>query len=216
MSISMPTFLAQEIQTRVSGNFQGQATPTTGAQRIALTEPEALDLTRSGRRFGIGYTAAPTGIAPVQALVTTAAQWTIFNGDTAKTYFFDTLGVHLASGTAGAGIVVVACFFTTPVQTGLATGVAIQNRSNSNRASSAAVKSGVTITAPSAPAWFTVAENINANTAVLNTEAVNRSLKGSIALQPNQGLGIAVYSPTGTSPLFVPVAEWYELETSMG
>jgi len=182
-----------------------------GALRVAFIDQERAELTRAGRRFKLGYTAAPTGIAPVTAIPTTAAQWTIFNASTTDTYTFEELGVHLYSGTAAAGVVVVACFFTLPVQSGFATGIAAQSCSASqNKASSAAVKSGVTITTPAAPAWFHVAKSDSANTGVGAVMAVNDQLKGALMLPPLTGLGVATLSGAGTSPLYVPVATWTE------
>ncbi len=201
---------------------QGRVTPKqTGAVAISATgnaslrvaqfEAEGTDLTRMGRRFAVGINATPTGIAPVQAIATTAAQWTLWNTSTTDSMVFEKLGVLLASGTAGAGIVVHACIFTAPAQTGLATGLSAQNTSGSTRASAVAIKSGVTITAPALPFWFPVAYNINASTAVLSVLVQDSDLKGKIIVPPSQGLGLYVSSPAGTSPLFTPHAMWTEI-----
>jgi hypothetical protein len=199
-------FTPKQTAGQVYGNCSGY-----GALRVAQVDQERAELTRAGRRFKLGYTAAPTGIAPVTAVPTTAAQWTIFNASLTDSYTFEELGVHLYSGTAAAGIVVVACFFTLPVQTGFGTGIAAQSCSASqNKVSSAAVKSGVTITTPAAPAWFHVAKSDSANTAVGGVMAVNDQLKGGLILPPLTGIGIATLSGAGTSPLYIPVATWTE------
>lgn len=181
-----------------------------GGLRTAQVEPPKLELTRAGRRFATSTTSGVTGIAPVQAMPTTAAQWALFNTSTTDSLAFESLGVLLASGTAGVGIQVIAAFFTTPAQTGLATGVQVANRSNSTRASAVAIKSGVTITAPATVVWFPVARYDGTNTAVLSVAAINDNLKGDIILPPLTGLALAVLSPAGTSPLYVPVASWVE------
>ncbi len=116
---------------------------------------------------------------------------------------------------AGAGIVVHACHFTAPAQTGLATGLSAQNTSNSVTASVVAIKSGVTITAPALPFWYPVATNVNAATAVLSTYVMNMDLRGRIIVPPLQGLGLYVSSPAGTSPLFTPSASWVEVESDL-
>src|SRR4029077_6794095 len=77
--------------------------------RFTFTESLAVDqvglpkqeMTRAGRRFYIGYNAAVTCLAPVQALPTTAAQWVIWNADSNASYFFEELGAALLSGTPG-------------------------------------------------------------------------------------------------------------------
>lgn len=181
-----------------------------GALRVAQLDQEGAELTRAGRRFFLAISASPTGIAPVQAIPTTAAQWTIWNTSQTDTLTFESLGMLLASGTAAAGVQVMACIFTAPAQTGLATGVTAATASGSLRTSAAAIKSGVTITTPSAPAWFLVAQSASANTAVLAVSAINNDVKGRIMVPPLSGLGLATLSGTGTSPLFIPVASWTE------
>jgi hypothetical protein len=187
-----------------------------GALRVAQVDQQHAELTRAGRRFTLGYSSAPTGIAPVTAIPTTAAQWVITNTSSVDTFTFDSLGVHLHSGTAAAGISVYACLFTAPAQSGFATGISAQSLSfSSTSSSSASVKSGVTVTNPAAPAWFLVAKSDSANTAVGAVSAVNFELKGGLMLPPGKSLGLATLSGTGTSPLFIPVATWTESEQDL-
>jgi hypothetical protein len=185
---------------------------------MGLVEPADYELTRAGRRFSLAYNGTvPTGIAPVQAFPTTAAQWAFSNGDSAKTYAFKTLGALLFSGTQGLGGKLLACFFTTPVQTGFATGLDVVNHSGSSAiGSKIAVKSGVTITAPSAPKWFPIAEDIGAAARVGPLGSIiNRSLFGKVLLPPGISMGLAVLAPAGTTPLYLPEAEWLEIESDL-
>ena len=185
---------------------------------VALVEPQGFEMTRAGRRFYLGYPAAPTGIAPVQAIPTTAAQWAFTNLDPFKTYFYKMLSAFPISGTPGAGGQLLATIFQTPAQTGLATNVAIVNAAGSAMSSKKSVKSGVTITGPAAPVWFPVAENLSANVGAFPGSGLilNRQVDGVIcALPPGQSLGLAVLALAGTTPLFVPSAEWLEIETDM-
>lgn len=136
----------------------------SGMQSIAVAqvEPAGMECTRGGLRFMLGNSAAITGIAPVQTLPTTAAQWTIWNAESRKTYFFEELGVYLTSGTPGVGGVLLACIFQSPAQTGSSNAgatVSSQSKPFGNASSSAIVKSGVTITTPAAPVWYPVASN---------------------------------------------------------
>lgn len=186
---------------------------------VSITEPEGIDLTREGRRFAIARSAGVTGIAPVQAQVTTAAQWTLFNTSTTKTCFFDMLGMVLDSGVGGAtGHTVYVADFTTPAQTGLATGLSAINLNGGATASSVlAIKSGVTVTAPAAPFWYPVAFVSSAITpGILGTTIANWEIRGRIALQPGHGLGMVMYGAAGTTPLFGPCAQWVEIESTMG
>lgn len=186
---------------------------------VAQVEPPGFELTRAGRRFILGNKAAITGIANVTALPTTAAQWTIFNNDAKRTYFFETIGVYLTSGTPGVGGVLLACLFCTPSQAAATadTGTSVTSASNGGMSSAAIIKSGVTITAPGAPNWFPLASNPSPNVTAFaaSTFLENRNIGGSIAVPPGQGLGLAVVAPAGTSPLFAPFAQWVEIETDM-
>ena len=79
------------------------------SQVVAQREAARADLTRGGRRFAVGFLSTVTGIAPVQTISTIAAQWLLYNPATAtKSIFIDELGIVLVSGTAGAGIVLLA------------------------------------------------------------------------------------------------------------
>lgn len=182
-----------------------------GGKRVVQLEQESLELTRAGRRFFTAQSGAITGIAPVQAVPTTAAQWTLFNASATDSMVIDGLGVELASGTAAAGILVFAAFFQLPAQTGLGTNIVAQNANPSSaRVSSVAIKSGVTITTPAAPSWFVVAKSDTANTGVLSVAAFNTELKGKLVVPPLYGLALATLSGAGTTPLYFPVCHWTE------
>lgn len=181
-----------------------------GALRVAQLDQESAELTRAGRRFCTSWLAGVTGIAPVQAMPTTAAQWAIGNTSLTDTVSFDEIGVHLASGTAGLGIVVVACIFSLPVQAAFAANLSIASRSGSVRTSAVKINSAVTITTPAAPAWFPIAYHGYTPTAINSVLAIDANVKGKLMLPPLTSLGLAVLSPAGTTPLFVPHASWVE------
>jgi hypothetical protein len=185
---------------------------------VGQVEPTGMEMTRAGRRQYLAWNGTgPTGIAPVQTMPTTAAQWAITNNDTVKTYYFKELGAFPFSGTPGVGGLLLACVFNLPAQTGFATGVAVASGSNSALGSKAAVKSGVTITAPALPNWFPVAFNPpgTAGAGVAGTVILNTEVNGRLAVQPGQSLGLAVLALAGTTPLFLPIAEWIEAESDM-
>lgn len=188
---------------------------------MGQVEPVNFEMTRAARRFFLGNSAAVTGIAPVQAIPTTAAQWVIWNADQARSYFFEELGVFLTSGTPGLGGSLWAALFTAPAQSGAsAAGMTVQSASQGGMASKAVIKSAVAITAPAAPAWFPLVQSLDAITAAAFSTGYGmtlerRDLAGAIAIQPGQGLALAVMAPAGTTPLFAPFARWIEQETDM-
>ncbi len=218
MSSALIATLAGTVDTLATGEVIPRATQTK-CLGVSITEPEGIDLTREGKRFTIARSAGVTGIAPVQAQVTTAAQWVLWNSSTTKTLFFDMLGMVLDSGVGGAtGTSVWAADITAPAQTGFATGLSVVNMSGSATASSAlAIKSGVTVTAPAAPFWYPIAFCSSAVTpGILGTVVANWEIRGRIALQPLHGLAMITYGATGTTPLFAPCAQWVELNSTMG
>lgn len=180
--------------------------------RVAQIEPDGYEATRSGRRFWVAPLSTVTGIAPVQAIPTTAAQWALFNNDNLKSYALEELGMELASGTSGAGAVLLAAFFQLPAQQAAATGYTVVQNADPASAigSKMIVKSAVTITAPATPMWFSVGKNDSTNTAVGSVAIENRQVRGRIVIPPQWGLGLVVVSPAGTTPLWAPFAQWLE------
>ena len=186
-----------------------------GALRVSQTEPAGLELSRAGLRFAIGQSAAITGIAPVQDVPTTAAQWTIWNASTTKSLVFEQLGAYLEGGVAGVGTKVVVAHFAAPASVATRTGLTLVSMSNSSATSSAFVNVSVTVTSPAAPGWFFIASDNSANTAIVNVAAQNDFVDGKIIVPPLRGLALAVLSLTGTSPLFVPMAQWIEKDLDL-
>lgn len=189
---------------------------------IAQVEPPNFEMSRAGRRFFLGISAAVTGIAPVQAIPTTVAQWVIWNNDKVKTYFLEELLMILASGTPGlGGSMLVGDIFTTPAQSGAnAAGFTVRSASGSAIGSNAVIKSAVTITTPAAPSWYQFDENKSGvAAAAFSTGYANgfgrRDLGGCIAIPPQSGLPLAVMAPAGTTPLYAPMARWVEQEADM-
>lgn len=185
-----------------------------GSLATAKIEPDNLEMSRAGRRFGLGNSAAITGIAPVQVLPTTAAQWTIWNKDATRSLVIESIGMYLTSGTPGVGGVLLGALVVDPVQTGASvTGASIGSLSNGSFESNAIVKTGVTITTPTAPIWQVLATNPSPNVTAFAGSVFleNRQLYGSIIVPPSQGLCLNVVAPAGTTPLFAPFAQWVEL-----
>lgn len=210
---------------RTAGDFEVRQ---TGFESLAMAqvEPACLEMTRANARFLLGNSAAVTGIAPAQALPTTAAQWAIFNSEPAaggKTYFLEELGMFLASGTPGVGGILLACIYQTPAIVGAnragcsvsAAGKPGNAAASTSDGSKAIIAVSQTITNPATPNWFPVTENSSPNvTAFAGSVFLSRrDLAGAIAIPPQYALGLAVVAPAGTTPLFAPFARWVELAT---
>lgn len=186
---------------------------------VAQVEPSGAEMTRAGKRFLLGNSAAITGIAPVQALPTTTLQWTLWNTSPEKTLFFETIGMYLTSGTPGVGGILLAALVRAPAQVGVSvTGAKVSSAADANNSNSGLiVKTGVTATDPAAPNWFPIASNPSPNVTAFagSTYLENRNIAGRIAVRPMQGLALNVIAPAGTTPLFAPFAEWCEYGSDM-
>jgi hypothetical protein len=190
----------------------------TGLESLAVDQvaPDGLEMTRAGRRFIWGPVNGVTGIAPVAALPTTAAQWLLWNPDPYQSLVLDQLGTILVSGTAAAGLILLAALVQSPATAGAqATGMQVTSASNGGHTSKVLLKSGVTLTQPLTPNWWPVAKSDSANTAVLSVAAENRDLRGRLIVPPGQGLALAVLSGAGATPLFAPFGMHSEMKLDL-
>ena len=195
----------------------------TGLQSLAVAqvEGEGDEATRAGLRFYLG-TSGATGIAPVQAVPTTAAHWMIWNpnGQTV-TAFLDTLGMQLTSGTAGAGGEFYGAFIgpkfaPATVPTISTSSCLIQNVNPlSARQSNLICVSAQTLVNIAASNWVPLGAMDTIGTILGQTRMQNLDLKGKICIPPGCGLALAVVSPTGTSPLWAPYGSWREYATDL-
>lgn len=196
----------------------------TGMESVAVgqVEPTGFERTRAGLCFDIGFLAV-TGIAPVQAIPTTAAQWLIYN-PTQKAMAFDEIGMVLVSGTAGAGILVLGALVgqgTLPATLPTGNSANIFPATRSDGAGAPTKSSGAIIVASQTLAnspnrgWRVLAKSDTTNTAILSVAAINAELNGELIIRPGQGLALCTLSPAGTTPLYAPHGVWTELDTDI-
>ncbi len=50
---------------------------------------------------------------------------------------------------------------------------------------------------------------------LLNVLGFKANLNGSLVVPPLKGLGLCAIGPTGTSPLYAPMAQWLEIELDL-
>ena len=208
---------------------QRRSAAGTGAVRLtglaslaqADVEPQRFEMTRAGLRFDIAF-GAVTGIAPVQTIPTTAAQWFIYNPSTDKSLVVEEVGAVLVSGTAGAGILVLGALTgpgtnpaTLPTANSAAIGAKSRSSGGSNPAKSSAAIVVASQTLANNPTWRCLAMNDNANTAILSVAAINDRVSGALIVPPGHGLALVVTSPAGTTPLYAPHLVWCEMTTDI-
>lgn len=207
--------IAGRFAQRVAG-IMALSLTGNGSLRVAQVEGSEDESTRAGVRFHLSALGA-TGIAPVQALMSTAAQWLIWNpnGNT-MTAYIDMLGMHLSSGTAGAGGTFYACpvppkFAPATVPSVSTANALIQNADPvSGRSSNLICVSAQTLLNAVASNWLLQGFMSPAQTVLGQTQMENRNINGRLCIPPGCGLALAVISPTGTTPLFTPYASWRE------
>lgn len=207
--------MAGRIAQRIQGPIAATMTGLTSL-RVAQSEGEGDESTRAGMRY-IMSGAGATGIAPVQAIPTTAAQWFIWNPNgNPVAVFLDVLGMVLISGTAGAGATLYGClvgprYAPATIPTALTAGVTIVNSNpGSVRASGVIVASAQTLQNTIAANWFPIAQMTTAQTVLLQTQWEQRDIRGKYVIPPGCGFGLANISPTGSTPLFAPYGMWRE------
>lgn len=199
----LPRQLSQ-IPQRSTGN---------GSTACALVEQEGLGLTRAARRFaGVGGT---TGVAPVQAVPTTAAAWLLYNADSAKSLVIDDVSFWLLSGTATAGLTVLGVVSAiTATLPAAATGSAIGSRSAGGLTSKAIFATGYTLPALSGNTqWQVIGSSVGGVPGVGGGATFD--VKGRIIVPPGKALGLTVLAGTGTTPLYIPGATWAEIELDL-
>ncbi|MGO9838134.1 MAG: hypothetical protein ACLP1X_28465 [Polyangiaceae bacterium] len=214
----MSWYPVSAIMGRFTQSTVGQSTISgtrNQSLRVAQCESPGDDITRAGNRFKLASIAA-TGIAPVQAVPTTAAQWGLYNGAAnTTTAFLDRIGMMLNSGTAGAGGVLLAALCppaNVPATFPVASDAAIQisNASSISAKSSKLIVASAKTLVLTTNFWFPIAAMNPVGTVLGQTIFDSGKLDGTISIPPGCALGLAVVSPTGTTPLFAPWGEWHE------
>jgi hypothetical protein len=193
---------------------------------VGQVEGEGDEMTRAGLRYSFGFLSTVTGIAPVAALPTTAAQWLLWNpAANPNTIFLDVLGVALVSGTGAAtpaiwvggrkvfssgSLSTIATPPTTSATGMVTTNAGVQPAS----ASQLIIASAQTIVAGS-PIESAAEYNNNAvaSPAVLTSIAINRDLKGKLSLPPGTGYALTVFATSGTANLYAPFGSYREYQT---
>jgi len=180
-----------------------------GSLKVAWAEGEGDVASAGGIRFHL-CTSGATGIAPVQSIPTTAAQWLLYNPiGSGVSMFFDELGSWLVSGTAGAGATLLYALCnnqqlpTSRPATSVANVILENANPNSKRGSRLIAQTNQTLLG-NLLSWKPLAWMNPAGTLVGQTQMINQDVRGKIMLTPDSGIALAVISPTGTSPLFAP------------
>lgn len=207
---------------RAAGTLAATLTGLTSL-RVAQLEGAGDEATRAGMRF-IGSAQGATGIAPVQAIPSTAAAWMLWNpqGNTVCA-FIDRADLNLVSGVAGAGavayaIIVPPTFAPTTLPTVSAANVKMMNCNPvSAKMTSCILVASQTLVNAAVGNWFPVGVMDTVGTVVgqVGIWGKNFDIPGKIVLPPGSGLGLTVLSPTGTTPLYAPLVTWREYATDL-
>ena len=182
---------------------------------VAQAEAERQERCRAGRIFrGVGVAA---GVAPVQALPTTAAQHFLWNHDPNRSYVIDTVDVYLLSGTATAGCTILGIVTpTTATLPTAATGAVVGSSSMGGLQSKALIASGYTIPTPSGNVQWTILSQTSQPGGVPGVGGCySCDIRGGIIIPPGMGMGISILAGAGTSPLYIAAWTWTEAELDL-
>jgi hypothetical protein len=182
--------------------------------RVVQSECEGDEATRAGIRY---QCMGATGIAPVQAIPTTAAAWLLYNPlGNSVTAFLDMIGVVNITGVSGAGGTLYGCivgpkYVPTAVPTISQANAQIMNCNPlAARGSNLVLVVSQTLQNVTVPMWSPIAYMNPNQTVAAQAQIENRDVRGKHILTPGSGLALTVLSPTGTSPLFAPYITWRE------
>lgn len=193
----------------------------TGLESLAVSpvEPFGFEAARAGARAAGGCQVIASGIAPVAAIPTTTATLFLYNTepDGGKSMFVDQLGHFLGSGTAAAGATLLA---TLTVGKPAAVPSAAANYSSQvfgKVGRSSIGRWATAITIPSGSAWVQAASQFQLAAANVGQGdfPAQAPFGGGLLIPPGYGMGIAILSGAGTSPLYQVSASWLELQADL-
>lgn len=180
---------------------------------VAQVEPARAVLAAAGRRFHGGNQIIANGIAPVAAIPTTTATLLLYNRepDNGLSMFVDKLNFWLGSGTAAAGATLFVTISPAKIAsppTANATGYGSASSAGSTRATKALWTTAATIAAGAA--WVAAQSTFQLAAANVGQGDGGSDLDGGMEIRPGYGMGFAILSGAGTSPLYGISASWSE------
>lgn len=202
---------AEGSQTNVGLNVDGSL-------KVNQTLPPKFAMAAAGRLY-VASAGTHAGIAPVQAVPTTAAAWALYNGNATGIGGLSLLvyeaNFWVVSGTTGVG----ASFFTGVSPTVQASAVAavalsiVKSSSGSPRATAATL--GVNVTLAGTPAWMCRGglPQLAAASQLGLSLPVNVKFEGGCLIPAGFAMGLTVLSPAGTTPLYGVSVEYAEVES---
>lgn len=185
-----------------------------GSLAVALAEPGRTEATRAGKRFHGGPQTLGAGVASVTTIPTVTATFALYNnsGAAGKSLVIDKLALSLASGATAIGASLLGT--VTKPATPPTTNVANYNSASISGSAFASIALWTTaLTIPSTSIWSPVLANLQATGANVGQGSLE-SIDGGIIIPPFFCLGLAVLN-TNTTGLFLPYAQWFELELDL-
>ena len=187
-----------------------------GGLRTSQHLPPLYELTKAGRVYTAQFGVVANAVASVTDIPTTGAHFALYNGNTAGlgglSLVILSVGWASASGTVGIGAFAVAGVSGGAQAAALTTtaGNLIKSCSGSTRTSAATADSTATLT--TAPAWEIIG-NYNGVSGVGIGFGSVHDPKGGFLVPPTYVFGVAIVSPTGTTPAFLCSIKYAEVET---
>ena len=196
------------------GNSDGKILRLTslGSVAVGITESGLTEVARAGRRFHGGPQTLGAGVASIVTIPTTTATFALYNNSGGgKALRIDKLALGLASGATAIGASLYGCVAkpATPPTANVA------NYSSGSLSGSAIASIALWTTALTVPVttWSVLLANLQATGANVGQGSVE-NLDGGIIVPPFYALGLVVVN-TNTTGVFLPYAQWSELELDL-
>ena len=199
--------------TKIGSDDRELRLTTIESLAVAQIEPEFAGVAARGSRYGGGCQVIANGIAPVAAIPTTTATLMLYNTDdaTGLAILVDYVSFCLGSGTPAAGATLWACITNGKPAAVPAAATNYSSQAITNTGLVSVARCATAITIPSGSAWFQVATSMQLAAANVGQGDSPAALRG-ILIPPGYGMGLAILSGAGTTPLYAISALWSELE----
>lgn len=196
------------------GNSDGKILRLTdlGSLAVGITESGLLELTRAGRRFHGGPQTLGAGVASIVTIPTTTATFALYNNSGGgKAIVVSKLALALASGATAAGCSLYGCI-ARPVTPPTAN---VANFSSGSLSGSPIASIALWTTALTVPVttWSVLLSNLQLGAANVG-QGSTENIDNGIIIPPFYALGLVVVN-TNTTGLFLPYAQWSELELDL-
>lgn len=177
---------------------------------VANSLPPGSEIVRMGKSY---ISRATTGTAPVTVLPTTAAHFSLWNGEALNGtigYAIDAIGTYITTSAAAAITLGMGYCLNVGSVTNPAGSVAIKSLSGAVANTRGNTKEGVTITNDG---WFQIGQTLNCNAPTANlTVGLEIPIDGKLIVPPQGLFSVASLCDAAGAAVCQPFIRWHEID----